>query len=64
MTNLRQQLGQSIDFHSQYTKRRHKICFVFWKSEPKHAYKRYAYKKHQSICKWFRIHGSHYHDSV
>ena len=22
-----------------------KICLVFWKSEPKYAYKRYAYKK-------------------
>ena len=23
-----------------------KICFVFWKSEPQYAYKRYSYKKH------------------
>ena len=22
-----------------------KICLVFWKSEPRYAYKRYAYKK-------------------
>ena len=22
-----------------------KICLVFWESEPRHAYKRYAYKK-------------------
>ena len=25
-----------------------KICLVFWKSEPRYAYKRYAYKKHVS----------------
>ena len=50
MTNLRQQLGQSIHFHSLYTKMRLryilKICLAFWKSEPQYAYKRYAYKKH------------------
>ena len=49
ITNLGQKLGQSINFHSQYTKMRLrnmlKICLVFWKSEPLYAYKRYAYKK-------------------
>ena len=49
MTNLRQQVGQSIDFHSLYTKMRLrsmlKICLAFWKSEPQYACKRYAYKK-------------------
>ena len=27
-----------------------KICLVFWKSEPKYAYKRYACKK--KTCNW------------
>ena len=44
MTNLRQQLVQSIDFDSLYTKMRLKNE-VFWKSEPQYAYKHYAYKK-------------------
>ena len=47
--NLGQKLGQSINFHSLYTKMRLrnmlKICLVFCKSEPQYAYKRYAYKK-------------------
>ena len=47
ITNLGQKLGQSINFHSQYTKMRLrnmlKICLVFWESEPQYAYKRYAY---------------------
>jgi len=28
-----------------------KICLVFWKSEPRYAYKRYAYKK-QHVIEW------------
>ena len=54
MTNVRQQLGQSIDFHSLYTKRRLtnmlNICLAFLKSEPQYAYKRYAYKKTFNQC--------------
>ena len=32
-----------------------KICLVFWKSEPRYAYKRYAYKKKCSRLKDTRI---------
>ena len=28
-----------------------RICLVFWKSEPKYAYKRYAYKKNMYLKK-------------
>ena len=46
---LGQQLGQSINLYSLYTKMRLrnmlKICLVFCKFEPQYAYKRYAYKK-------------------
>ena len=31
-----------------------KICLVFWKSEPKYAYKRYAYKKNMH-CLYMKI---------
>ena len=49
ITNLGQSLGQSINFHSKYTKMRLrnllKICLAFCKTEPQYAYKCYAYKK-------------------
>ena len=54
-TNLSHQLGQSINFHSQYTKTRLrnmlKMCLVFLKSEPRYAYKRYAYN---ASCKFWK----------
>ena len=33
-----------------------KICLAFLKSEPQHAYKRYAYKKHVLLSQWSHIH--------
>ena len=55
ITNLGQQLGQSINFHNYYTKMRLRNILSFWKWEPQYAYKRYAYVKTCSVllfC-WF-----------
>ena len=34
------------------------VCLVFWKSEPQHTYKRYAYKKIVSHLQWTSCCGS------
>ena len=32
-----------------------KICLVFWKSEPRYAYKLHAYKKNMHEIRWSRF---------